>query len=288
MKRLWIGVCLMAVAAVAMAGGGPGAVRKQAEASMQVTGTVQIAADGAVSGYALDKTDQLPPGVIKLIADNVSKWRFETTERPEASAVLRAKMSLLLTAKKLDDNSYTLRIRAAHFEDELELPGERIKAIEMGPPRYPENAARSNVKGTVYVVLRVGKQGTVEDAFVEQVNLTVIGSENEMTKARDMLGRSALNAAKRWTFQVPTAGKEANAERWTVRAPITYCLSDTRGNACDSKYGEWSAYIPGPRQRAPWGTESSDTNFSPDALASNQVYDMSRRGPRLLTPLEQG
>jgi hypothetical protein len=288
MKRLWIGVCLMAVVAVAMAGGGPRAVRKQAEASMRVTGMIHIAADGAVSGHTLDKSDQLPPGVIKLIADNVSKWRFETTEKPDPSAVLRAKMSLLLTAKKLDDDSYTLRIRAAHFDDELELPGERIKAIDMGPPRYPGNAVRSNVKGTAYVVLRVGKQGTVEDAFVEQVNLTVIGSEHEMTKARDMLGRSALNAAKRWTFKVPTAGKEASAEYWTVRAPVSYCISETRGNACDSKYGEWSAYIPGPRQRAPWITESPDANFSPDTLASNQVYDMSRRGPRLLTPLEQG
>lgn len=288
MKRLWIGVCLMAVAAVAMAGGGPRAVRKQAEASMRVTGTINIAADGAVRDYALDKSDQLPPGVIKLVADNVSKWRFETTEKAEPSAVLRAKMSLLLTAKKHDDNSYTLRIRAAHFEDELELPGERIKSITMGPPRYPENAVRSNVKGTAYVVLRIGKQGTVEDAFVEQVNLTVIGSENEMAKARDILGRSAMNAAKRWTFKVPTAGKEANAEYWTVRVPVTYCLSETRGNACDNKDGEWSAYIPGPRQRAPWETESSDANFSPDTLASNQVYDMSRRGPRLLTPLEQG
>ena len=40
---------------------GPRGVRETAEASMLVTGTVDIEPDGRVSGYRLDRVDELPP-----------------------------------------------------------------------------------------------------------------------------------------------------------------------------------------------------------------------------------
>ena len=47
--RIWIGLALALLATAALAAG-PGAVRKQAEASMLVTGQVRIEPDGSVSG----------------------------------------------------------------------------------------------------------------------------------------------------------------------------------------------------------------------------------------------
>ncbi|MBF6023042.1 hypothetical protein [Lysobacter niastensis] len=54
MKNAWMGMALWLCAGVALAGGGKAEVRKQTEASVLVTGTVDIETDGHVGGYALD------------------------------------------------------------------------------------------------------------------------------------------------------------------------------------------------------------------------------------------
>ncbi|WP_226467621.1 energy transducer TonB [Luteimonas panaciterrae] len=287
MKRLWFGVCLMVLASVVMAGGTRLAMRKLAESSTQVTGTIHIAPDGSVHDYALDKSERLSPGIRKLIADNVPNWRFQMPQEAEPSTDRQFEMSLLLTARKNPDaDSYSLRIRAANFRDKLQPADERITATLFSPPKYPPAAVRMNIQGTVYVVLRIDRQGKVRDAFAEQVNLTVLGTENEMNKARGMLAQSALEAARGWTFKVPTKGEGAHAELPTLRMPISYHLSSNPEEAKDKDgYGKWETYIPGPRMRAPWVAEDLG---APDALLANQVYDLSSRTPRLLTSLDQG
>lgn len=286
MKRLWLGVCLMVLATAAMAGGTRLAMRKLAESSTQVTGTIRIAPDGSVRDYALNKSEQLSPGIKKLIGDNVPNWRFKMPEVSEPSADRQFEMSLLLTAKKVAEDSYTLRIRAANFRDKLQPADERITATSFSPPKYPPAAVRTNIQGTVYVVLRIDRQGKVRDAFAEQVNLTVLGTEHEMDKARGLLAQSALEAARGWTFKVPTKGEGAGVELPTLRIPVGYRLSlNPKEAATKDEYGKWETYIPGPRARAPWATEDLG---APDALIANQIYDMNMHGPRLLTPLDQG
>ena len=56
---------------------GPRGVRETAEASMLVTGTVDIEPDGRVSGYRLDRVDELPPAVVDLVTKAAGAWRFE-------------------------------------------------------------------------------------------------------------------------------------------------------------------------------------------------------------------
>ncbi|UNK42815.1 hypothetical protein MNO14_01530 [Luteimonas sp. S4-F44] len=52
-------------------------MRSDVEASMLVTGTVDIERDGAVSGYALDQKDKLPSQVTSLVHGFVPQMRFE-------------------------------------------------------------------------------------------------------------------------------------------------------------------------------------------------------------------
>ena len=63
---------------------GPRGVRETAEASMLVTGTVDIEPDGRVSGYRLDRVDELPPAVVDLVTKAAHIFRA----RPDGSGPL--------------------------------------------------------------------------------------------------------------------------------------------------------------------------------------------------------
>ena len=279
-KHLWIGLLLWMVAGAAIAVG-PKAVRKQIESSLLVTGSIDIETDGHVSAHRLDHSDKLPKGVVALVGKWAPDWKFEPILVNGQPAKARASMRLRIVAKKLDHDRYSVAIRSASFGDSR--LGETVTGKEMAPPAFPESAARSGVSGTVYLVLRVGRSGLVEEAVTEQVNLRVVADEGAMERWRRTLARAALGTAKRWVFNPPAAGDEANAEFWSVRVPVDFVLGKRDGPA----YGTWEAYVPGPRQAAPWVARDELASSGPDTLASGGVYQVGQ-GLRLLTPLEGG
>ena len=267
---------------------GPRAVRKTVESSMLVTGWVLIATDGSISKLELDGPDKLPTGVLSLVEQAGASWRFEPLLIDGVARKARARMSLRIAAKKIDAERYEVGIRSGYFGEEAITPEERIarpdsiKPIAMKPPIYPEIAWKVGARGTVYVVLKIGREGTVQELFAEQVNLQVIGSENEMDRMRDMLAKSALNAARKWTFQLPAVGENAKKETWVVRVPVDFQFHGYQRPS----YGQWDSYVPGPTRRAPWDT-GFDSAQSPDAMIAGVLYD-ARKSLRLLTPLHPG
>lgn len=287
--KAWIGL-LLALFATAL----PAAVRnkipEQAEMSMLVTGMVLVEPDGSVSSWDIDQRDKLPDFVVRLIERSASSWKFEPVLVDGQPRKAKARMSLRIVANRQDDG-YRIAIRSGHFGKEAMSAEERrqragtdaVRSVNMRPPAYPTLAADSGVRGTVYVVLRINREGAVEDAFAEQVNLKTLGTDRQMERMRDMLVKPALVAARRWTFQVPTTGESAGRQYWSVRVPVEYLLGDD-GRA---HYGQWEAYLPGPRQKAPWSRETIDPNESPDAMIAGRVYE-DGEGMKLLTPLEQG
>ena len=281
MKRMMFGTALWAFAFVVLAAA-PEAVRKQVERSMLVAGTVDIQPDGSVSGHALDPTPVLPAGVVRLVGEAVSQWRFEPVLVDGKPVNARAKMNLRIVAKAQDDGDYNLSVRSASFGSEGGVPGEFITSARISPPRYPEQAARSGMSGAVYLVLRIGRDGRVEEVVAEQVNLTAIGTETQMTRARDLLSRAALKSAKYWTFHPPTGGEDADAPFWSARVPVDFILP---GQSKTSN-GQWQAYVPGPQQQAAWIRDDADAG-SPDAFVAGGVHQVGK-GPRLLTPLDRG
>lgn len=270
---------------------GPSAVRKQAEASMLVTGRVTIEQDGSVSGWEVDQREKLPSGVTGLVDRAVGQWKFEPVLIDGKPTRGRARMSLLLVANALDEGRYEVSLRSGHFgrealsHEELKQHGfdrELVTALEMKPPGYPLRAQSMGGQGIVYVVVRVGRQGTAEEVAVEQVNLRTIGSEQQMRLMRETFSKSALAAARAWTFRVPSQGEWADDAYWTVRVPVNYTLTDSKV----AGYGQWQAYIPGPRTPVPWDTETVDgVDSAPDALIAGEVHQAGT-GLRLLTPLQ--
>lgn len=264
------------------AGKGPGAVRKQAEMSMVVTGQVRIAADGRVNGVQIDRESEIPAAVADLIRQNVPQWRFEPLATPGAVVETDTPMNLRVVARRLyeqDGEAYELRVGSAHFgrDEPSHLPSE---AQVLRPPTYPPQAVRSNVSGLVYLVARIGRDGRVQDAFAEQVNLNAVGSELQMKLLRELFAQSTLTTARQWLFAPPTQGPYAGEASWLVRVPVAYKLSNYKPPA----YGQWDLYIPGPRQRAPWVDADRDTTAGVDAFGDERMQSVGR-GRRLLTPI---
>lgn len=295
-NRFWQGLLLALVVTCAFAKT-PAEIPEQAELSMLVTGSIVVDPDGNVSGWELNQRDKLPDFVVNLIEKSVPAWKFEPVLVDGVPSKAKARMGLRIVANRLADGAgYGIAIRSGHFGEDAMTPGERrnrrstddIVSIDMAPPSYPRNAIASGVQGTAYVVIKVNRSGTVENVMVEQVNLRTLGAEHEMKRMRETLARPALVAARRWTFRVPTTGPDADNEYWSIRVPVDFVLSGNDGRMPEAlRYGQWEAYIPGPRTKVSWKTEGAGDDESPEAMVAGRLYPAGK-GLKLLTPLQQG
>jgi hypothetical protein len=270
---------------VATAGsGGVSSVRERIESSMVVRGEVGIEADGSVLAIKLEKEDALPAALVDLVRNAALGWRFEPVLKDGVAVRALAPMSLRVIARELDRGRYEVRLGGINFNRVDSDSLERITIIDSIAPRYPRQAMVAGVSGSVYLVLKVGMDGKVQDAFAEQVNLTVLGSESELRRSREMLAASARDCVKQWTFRVPTQGPMAARDYLNVRVSVSYSLNDNVPEGRDS--GRWVTYVPGPRERAPWLDAGEQLGFSPDALVDGSINLVDNNGPRLLTPLQ--
>ncbi|WP_223674413.1 energy transducer TonB [Novilysobacter selenitireducens] len=277
--RTWIGLFLALVTLPAFAGG-PGAVRKQVESSMLVKGTIDVNADGSVAGHALEQPDKLPPGVVDLVTQAVRAWRFGPVKLREGEAYARAGVSVRVVAKKVDEDGFIVEVRGAQFSEAR--PGESVTADKMSPPPYPRGLGASGIGGEVYLIVKVGRSGEVEDVVAEQVNLFTLGSESQIARWRDQLAKSAVRAARQWTFSPPTKGAYVDRPFWLARVPVAYHVT---GRHRQAQYGQWQAYVPGPHLGNPWYRDESAPDA--DAIAAGNVQPVDNAF-RLLTPMQGG
>lgn len=265
MKR-WIAAVICTLSAC-VAWAGTGDIRKTAEATMLVTGSIDVAPDGGVYGYTLDRPEKIPSPVVDLIKNSVPGWKFQFAER--VNAIQHATMRLRIAAKPIDDQHDALRISSANFGDTDATATDHVTYKDRQPPRYPPEAVQARVDGTVFLLLRVNRQGQVQDVAVEQVNLGVYGRESEMHHFRTVLGGAALDAAKRWTYNLPTTGKHVLDPYWDVRIPVQFNLRP-RGMPKEDTYGKWEPYIPGPHEWIPW-QQKKPLQSSFDAIPDGSI-----------------
>jgi len=257
-------------------------VRKQVEASMRVTGAIHIATDGSVERVQLDTPDKLPKGIAGFVESNMASWRFEPVLVDGVPRRALTKVSALLVGKTIGGGQMSVSIRGADFNDDTVVPAtQQIAGRQLRPPAFPMSAAEEGAQGTVYLLVKVERDGTVGDVSAEQVNLRLVASAPQMDRHRDRFARVAMAAARNWTFTPPTEGEQAAQPYWIVRVPVDFNFTGLL------PYGQWQVYVPGPRTRPDWALDEDAPGFSPDALAEGGIrLAGGHRGPTLLTPLD--
>jgi hypothetical protein len=258
-------------------------VREQAEASMVLTGEIDIGTEGQVEAFRLDKRAQVDETIVTFVEGAVKTWRFAPVLVNGQAAKARTPATIRLGAKNNPDGTGLITLLAANFETYDETSTDNVTKVKMSPPMYPEDVLNARGRGDVLLLVQVGRDGKVLDVATEQVNLRVIANEAIMRKMRDKLARVSMGAARKWTFKAPSTGNEKDEASWTVRVPVRFSFGDEV-----DRYGRWDAYIPGPRQQAPWRRDmalSADANA--DLLPAGGVFmaDATSKGPKLLTPL---
>lgn len=300
LPALWLAVVLCCFASAADAQNAR-AARRQAEGSMLVTGRVTITQQGTVGDWTIDRREDLPPAVVNVIDASAPGWRFEPILVDGKPVHGSARMSLRMVAERLDEERFRVSIRNGYFgrdairmarevdgqadESAGEAPGDQVGKARMDAPNYPQLALQAGVTGNVYLVLRIGRSGQVEDAVAEQVNLRVVAPEREMARMRNMLAQSALAAARRWQFHPPTHGETADQPFWSLRVPVGFRI---HGVGQPEEYGRWEVYVPGPRMPVPWRMEGLEgVDIAPDTLVAGEVHQVGM-ALKLLGPLEGG
>jgi TonB family protein len=271
-SAIWFCALLGCASGVVEAAGAAGAaeVRKTAEASMLVTGMVEVNPDGSLHGYSLDHPEKIAPAVIDVIGKSLANWEFSLSA--PTTDVVKSKMSLRILAKPAGNVAFNISIAGASFGDDDNNTGDTVRYKSRLPtPQYPRRAIDARVSGTVYLLLRIGRDGSVQDVFTEQVNLDQYGDENAMKLYRKVLADASMDAAKKWTYNLPTRGKAVDDPFWVVRVPVNFNLRQWGAPEKETPYGSWSAYIPGTRQSAPWISPDL-AQESPDAVPDGALH----------------
>lgn len=293
MSKAWIVAVVIALLPAWAGAVSNSEIRKHVEYSMLVKGEIETNEQGEVSSVNVEKPDKFPPGLVDYVKQQVSAWKFEPALVAGKPARARSSMSLLVVAKKLPNKDVAIGIRNASFGRQELKKDEFISALSKKQPVYPYSMRAEGVAGTVYVLLRVGRDGKVQDAVVERVNLRVLAKERVMESWRAALSGAALEAIKEWTFVVPTKGQYVDAPFWPAWTPVDFEMINAKGevinaqgNAVQDGYGKWKTYVRGPRQPIPWLVENRP-GFSSDSLEEGGVYVAEKdTGPKLLTPLD--
>lgn len=260
-----LGLLLAAVAGTHAQG-----VRNTAEASMVLTGTVDVNPDGSLRGYTIDKREAVPADVAAIVDKNVSRWTFKLSA--PTTEVIHSKMSLLVLAKPAGGDKYAVTVSGTSFNEDEGRSGEQVSYKSNDThPTYPQAALNARVSGTVFVLLRIGRDGTVQEAVAEQVNLDQYGISSDMRLYRKLFAAASLRAAKQWTFNPPTQGKSVDDPYWQARVPVQFSLHKMGEPIVERPYGRWHGYIPGPRETPPWVSKTL-LSEAPDAMPDDGLH----------------
>lgn len=249
-------------------------VTKIAEASMLVTGTVELNTDGSLHNYTLDHQEKLQAAVVDLIQRNVPAWRFTFSSQP--TSMPKESMSLRIVAKNIDQQHTTLSIAGVQLDDAAMAGNDYVHSVEHKPaPVFPSYSLHGGVSGSVYLLVKVGRDGKVADIATEQVNLRKEYEQTNMELYRKDLADAAEKAVRQWTFVTPTTGKWVNEKYWLLRMPVNFHIANTDMDLHSGfDYGTWEVYIPGPRKRVPWLSDQRLIADAPDMTPDGTTHQL--------------
>lgn len=116
------------------------ATREQAEASMVLTGNIDISPSGQVEGFSLRDEDRLESYIVGFLRDNVAQWRFEPVLHDGQPIAARTPVSSRLLASRTPDGDTHVILKSANFRAYDPDETDSVGKLRMPPPPYPEEA----------------------------------------------------------------------------------------------------------------------------------------------------
>ncbi|HET7332721.1 energy transducer TonB [Dyella sp.] len=252
------------------------AASQEAEASMLVTGKIEVSQDGSIRSYTFDHPEKLQDVVTKVVVKAMTAWRFKVT----SGKPVKADFSMRLVAKPVDGKQFRVGIAGVDVTESGDSANS-VQSLRRRVIVYPIEAAEAGVGGTVYLLVQVGKDGSTKNVAAEQVNLTARGDEKDMKRYRDVLANAAIKTAKYWTYTIPTSGDQAKYSFWYVRIPVNFEMYGV--GLPRREYGQWEAYVPGPRLPIAW-LKQTPPYTSPDAIPAGGIAQVDRELTLLAPP----
>ncbi len=175
--------------------------------------------------------EKLAPGISGVVDKAVAFWKFVPVEVDGHPVTAKERMNLRRVATPLDDAEFVVRIKGASFGDDGVLGSGLTYTPQSRKvfPKYPQEAVRARVGGTVYLLVKFGPDGKVLDAVAQQVNLTVRGSHSQMAHLRDASQRhrwprrSAGHSRCRRRARTPVVSSGLRTCLSISNCPITPC-----------------------------------------------------------------
>lgn len=288
--KLLLLCCLLPVASAPLAARTPAArALDQAINTLAVDGSIEIDADGKVQRYAIEHPEAYSAAVRDMLDRVVPQWTFRPVQVDGVARAARSSMHLRLRADPIGDGQFRVVVAGASF-DGAAAPGTEVALdlrAPMPPPKIPKAEWSANIGAQVLVVLRIGRNGRVEDAIAEQTNLDQLATPKAMARWRRDFEAAAVGGLKHWTFVTPTQGPDADAPYWSVRIPVVFTPIGSAAPA--HAPGKWESYVPGPHHPVPWATDEEQALAAGalDALPGSGVFPL-KPALQLLTPLNAG
>lgn len=279
-----LGACLL-LAALAPITSAAESAPQRVEASMVLIGTITVNPDGSVKDYRIHRADEVPPGVLGLVRQTIAGWRFEPVLDAGKPVTAETGMTIRVVADVTDRTHPAFRVAGAAFGcsayQTKELlpdacpPGQMVTyAGEQRAPVYPRLAMRDGGEGTVYLLVEVGPDGHVARVATQQVDLAHKVSRGTEQQVRQVLASASEDAARTWTFTVPSTGRHADGAPMVVRIPVRFSFN--RKHERKPAYGRWDAYLPGPVHDIPW-SDSDGSDGSSNVVAGDNPFLRDRR-----------
>ena len=234
MRNAWWG--LAAGLVLSAAWGGTPKFDAKVEASMQVSGSLEVDDTGRVTTYAVDQRDKLPDGVVQLVDQVLPTFRFQPVVHEGRAQAVHAQMHLVVVANAVDPQHVAVHVRSARFE-ESSLSDQQISVEHRTRLQYPVDAMVAGITGTVYLVVQMDGSGKVLDVQARQVNLRYVGSEKDMQHWRDVLAKPAIAKVRGYTFHVPPGAVPERDGHFTGTLPVVYLIDGDQ----PPTYGRWNS-----------------------------------------------
>ena len=246
--------------------------------TMRVNGELTIGTEGQVLSYKI--RSKLDPALQVMLDKSIPRWQLTPVRQGGKPVNAKTPMRITLAATQIPQG-YEVRIDNVVFtpisKEDYEAKIAAARAIREGgeaitvgdappsqpvvfdskrmlsPPRYPVGLMRAGVSGAVLLHLRLNPDGTVADVVASQSSLFDIkGASGILDKARGLLEKESIRAARSWSWHVDAAHPELlTADDLTVCVPVEFRM-DSPGKQGDDNTAVWRQEFRGPNLPVPW------------------------------------